>query len=465
MAEQQDTTQLIMVVDGDYLYKSFKDVLGRPPTSADRTDFEQLKRYAARQREGGYLVTARYFQRRQPAAAFYAALERFGYELILTEYADYESWRIVKRNIIAELEQLRESDSDLLYVGGDSYAGEITDALRSVKTRANGSPRRLSIVHFEQRTDFDAAEFETYDIVLDAEAVPPHVYSESELRTRYPEGYLRPAARPAPSAAAAPIAAQPPAAQPPAVPPREAAAPAAPAQAEAAGSGAAAAPAPRNVLVLIDAENIDGHLAEIIAPEPLNRHTRPQWGRLLEYATGRAQGGAVMIKSFHQHHETIAGYAQYLSFELGIDPVILNPEEDPHEEGKRRPVVDEAIDKVLGEAAGRYCDVVVVSHDAGYLEPLAQVRRESVDPSRRFGLIGFEDRMPTVYHQTEWLERIDLERDIGAFSYELPRRFLAVSIDQFDAAASLGAFGAAPPRTQDGAAADSAQSAQRAPAG
>ena len=452
MTTQQDTTELTMVVDGDYLYKTFRDVLGRPPTSADRTDFEQLKRYAARQREGGYLVAARYFQRRQPAAAFYAALERFGYELVLTEYADHESWRVVKRNIIAELEQLRESNSDLLYVGGDSYAGNITDALRSLKTRANGTLRRLSIVHFDQRTNFDAAEFDTYDIVLDVEAVPPHVYSESELRTRYPEGYLTPPPRTAPSAAAAAPAVQPAAAQPPAVQPREAAA-----AAEAEDGNGAAAPAARNVLVLIDAENIDGHLAEIIAPQPLNRHTRPQWGRLLEYATARAHGGAVMIKSFHQHHETIAGYAQYLSFELGIDPVILNPEEDPHEEGKRRPVVDEAIDKVLSEAAGRYCDVVVVSHDAGYLEPLAQIRRDSVDQSRRFGLIGFEDRMPTVYHQTEWLERIDLERDIGAFSYELPRRFLAVSIDQFDAAASLGAFGVEPPHAHGGAAPDSAQ--------
>lgn len=468
MAQKTETTRLAMIVDGDYLYKAFKEVLGRPPRSYERTNFEHLKRYAARLRPGGYLVTARYFQRRQPADKFYHALSRFGYELILTEYEDFESWRIVKRNIIGELEQLRATDDDVLYVGGDSYAGEITEALRDLDLTASGNPRQLMVAHFERRTDFDLNEFNSHDIVTDIEAAPPRVYQEDEERTRYPQDYReqtpRPAALPTASRGALSSALL------------DALRAAGPAndemdedqdhssdwddddwddpieEDEIENSGrdqdTAAPPTTqqRNVLVLIDAENIDGHLAEIIAPKQLERHTRPQWDKLVRFSTDRANGGQLQVKSFHQNHDTIYGFANYLRNELGIDPVLIYPESDPSEQGKRRPVVDEGILQVLQQAAERYCDVFVVSHDAGYLEQLIQLHEHETYSSRRFAMIGFADLMPTVYHQqSNWLELVDLERDVGAFSYRLPNRISVVYIDDFDAAASLGDFALTPP--------------------
>ena len=449
--ESQDTNSLILVVDGDYLYRAFKDVLGRPPTSGDRTDFEELKRYAASMRTGGYYVTARYFQRRQPSTAFYNALERFGYELVLTDYNEIDSWRIVKRNIVNELQNLRNTDNDVLYVGGDSYAGEITVALLNLRIRPDGSRRKLRVAHFDRRTDFIGTELETLDLVTDVEAVPPHVYHESDERTRYPEGYLQ-ATQPQ-------TAPQPPPPPPPAVSLespfgrqlRQAidatpdfTAPPAP-QAPPPYAPPPDAPAgPRNILVLIDHENIDWSLGNLIGPERLNAETRPRWSELRRFVEQRAAGGNTQFISFLQHNDAITGFAVYLDGEEGFRPVLLQSQVDAT--GRRRPVVDEAIHHALSGLRDRECDVLIVSNDGGYLQHMQELRQHGLF-HRRFGVIGFIDEMSGLYRSEDWVDTFDLERDVGAFSYQLPRRYMPIAVDDFDISSILGDFalpGAAP---------------------
>lgn len=450
--ESQDTNHLTLVVDGDYLYRAFKDVLGRPPTSGDRTDFEELKRYAASMRAEGYFVTARYFQRRQPSSAFYNALERFGYELVLTDYNEPDSWRVVKQNLISELQTLRTTDNDVLYVGGDSYAGEITVALLNLRVRPNGSRRKLRVAHFDRRTDFIGTELETLDLVTDVEAVPPHVYRESDERTRYPEGYLQATQPPQPQQTLPP----PP---PPAVSLespfgqqlRQAihsnpdfTAPPAPQAAPPYASPADAPAGPRNILVLIDHENIDWSLGNLIGPEQLNAETRPRWSELRRFVEQRAAGGATQFISFLQHNDSITGFAVYLDGEEGFRPVLLQSQVD--ETGRRRPVVDEAIHQALFGLRDRECDVLIVSNDGGYLRHMQELRAFGLFP-RQFGVIGFIDEMSGLYRSEDWVETFDLERDVGAFSHQLPRRYMPIAVDDFDISSVLGDFalpGAAP---------------------
>ena len=446
MPEQHDNAHLTLIVDGDYLYRAFKDVLGRSPTSADRTDFEELKRYAASMRPGGYFVTARYFQRRQPSDAFYSALERFGYELVLTDYNEFESWRVVKRNIISELQAARAAGNDVLYVGGDSYAGEITVALLNLRVRPDGSRRKLYVAHFDRRTDFIGEELETLDLVSDIEAVPPHVYRESDERTRYPEGYLQATQQQQPIPPPPPPPTLPP--ESPlarqlrqaidnspgfTVPPIEEAPPnyVAPQPVEVAAG-------PRNIVVLIDHENIDWSLGNLIGADRLNAETRPCWSELRRFVEQRAQGGNVQFLSFLQHNNAITGFAVYLDGEEGFRPILLESETD--QTGRRRPVVDEAIHRSLIALRERECDVLLVSNDGGYLRHIQALREHGLF-RRSFGVIGFIDEMSALYRNESWVDTFDLERDVGAFSYTLPRRYMPVAVDEFDVSAVLGDFG------------------------
>ena len=202
----------------------------------------------------------------------------------------------------------------------------------------------------------------------------------------------------------------------------------------------------RPQLVLIDHENIDWTLGTMIEPLRLDEQTRPRWEAIKRFATSRANGGQVLIKSFLQDNDRLTGFAQFLRNELGIVPIILAPEDDtrPERQGKRRPVVDEAIYKDLAALIDRRCDVLIVSNDAGYLEHMAALRAASVDTDRRFAMIGFREWIAGPYHQADWVETFDLEDDLGAFTYPLPGRLRSTGIDDYDPLADLADFGLGP---------------------
>lgn len=281
-------------------------------------------------------------------------------------------------------------------------------------------PRRPQLFHHNYEIPPQRPQPPVVEEVAPAPAPPAPIAAPPQAAPATPS--------PAPPAApAAPIAAAPPAA-PPVAP---AAPPAAPRQEVAAG--------PRNILVLIDHENIDWSLGNLIGPAQLNMDTRPRWSTLREFAQQRAQGGAVQFLSFLQHSDVVTGFAVYLDGEEGFKPILLTSEVDAT--GRRRPVVDEAIQRSLTGIRNRSCDVLVVSNDGGYLPHLEDLRTHGTDDDRRFGVIGFIDEMSALYRQLEWIDVFDLERDVGAFTYQLPRRYMPIAVDQFDVTSILGDFG------------------------
>ena len=152
-----------------------------------------------------------------------------------------------------------------------------------------------------------------------------------------------------------------------------------------------------------------------------------------------------MIKAFLQDGEKEKGFAGYLR-SIGFEAVLLQREprlEEPH---RQRSVVDEAICKNLAAVRDRRVDILVVSHDGDYYEDL-EVLRDS-DPERRVGVVGFVELMNARY-STQWIERIDLEREVRAFDYRLPNRSTPVTVtrvDDYDPSASLDVFAAEPAR-------------------
>lgn len=484
MTESHHTQHLTLIVDGVYLFHAPGDVLGHPPAPDERVDLDRLKRHAASMRPAGYFVDARYFDhRRRNADSFYSKLEHLSYTLTLSSDRDYDSPQPAKDNILAELESLRATDHDILYVGGYSYNGKLTAALNHLRKRPDGSPRNIAIAHFERSTDFENEDFPLLDIVNDIKAVPSHVYAEADVAAyrasnnrptdqggdadesetalgaafqaaretaadaqshdevpdqpalpRYPPGYLEAnqGFRPDGSADERPLTDEsPPEPEPTPQPPET-------------PNIAATSPAkPRSLLVLIDLENIDGALADLIRPKPLSRQTRPQWEKLHEFVEQRAHDNLFVIKAFLQDGEKEKGFAGYLR-SIGFEAVLLQREprlEEPH---RQRSVVDEAICKNLAAVRDRQVDVLVVSHDGDFYDDL-EVLRES-DPERRVGVVGFVELMNARY-STQWIERIDLEREVRAFDYRLPSRSAPVTItrvDDYDPAASLDVFTAEP---------------------
>ena len=232
----------------------------------ERLDYQRIYRFAQTLDEDGYLVTATYHQRRHDMATpFYTALDAIGYDCVLTPYM--EGWRTVKSQIAASLRDLNGSTDDVMFVGGDSFSGEITDALRDLRTRPDGTPRRVVVAHFDKQTEFHASEFETLDLVRDVGALPVRTYEAAASTDAYPPGYPQPGAQteaPSPLASALKDALV----DAPEDLLRKAPEPAV---------STAPVGAPRPQLVLIDHENIDWTLGTMIEPLRLDEQTRPRW--------------------------------------------------------------------------------------------------------------------------------------------------------------------------------------------
>ena len=81
-----------------------------------------------------------------------------------------------------------------MFVGGDAFSGEISDALRDLRNRPDGTPRRVVVAHFDQQTEFHASEFETLDLVRDIGALPVRFYEAAPSTETYPPGYPQPGA-------------------------------------------------------------------------------------------------------------------------------------------------------------------------------------------------------------------------------------------------------------------------------
>ena len=162
--------RIALLVDGDYLYRTPKNVLGRNPKRDERLNYTQLYKFVERQMFGTSAVNAYYFQQNHKGAEkLYRTLENIGFELYLTRYND--GWQPVKEAILDTLlDDLHETDCDIVFVGGDSYQKQIEKQLMQMKYEQPG--RRIGIVTLKGNSEFDAPDFHYFDIALDVGAMP-----------------------------------------------------------------------------------------------------------------------------------------------------------------------------------------------------------------------------------------------------------------------------------------------------
>jgi uncharacterized protein len=191
----------------------------------------------------------------------------------------------------------------------------------------------------------------------------------------------------------------------------------------------------RPCLILIDAENVDSVLYEIIGDSrKLTSETRVQWARLQEWAAAEHDMGTVhVVPVLQATSPAMSGFASHLAG-LGFRPVLLAPYPE-------RKVVDEAIMKLLEDMQTRYGNVMLVSNDGDFYDHLDALGGHPDGSERVIYVAGFVDRMSQKYRKADWIEVLDLERDLSLFGYQLPNRYLAQGIDQFDAAALLNESG------------------------
>ncbi len=178
-------------------------------------------------------------------------------------------------------------------------------------------------------------------------------------------------------------------------------------------------------VLLIDGENLDMTLGNAILRERPRPEQRPRWERLLRH-TEETYGGPVRALFFLNVSRTMPFNFLAALQAMGFTPVPLVGPED-------RKVVDEAIVRTLQAMWTRTGNVVLGSHDADFVEGLVPLTE---DEGRRVAVVGFMEMFSQELREMEGLELVDLEDDVQAFDFVLPR-MRAIDIDAFDPARFL----------------------------
>ncbi|GAA1132343.1 NYN domain-containing protein [Nocardioides aquiterrae] len=182
---------------------------------------------------------------------------------------------------------------------------------------------------------------------------------------------------------------------------------------------------PRTTYVLVDGENIDATLGTSILGRRPRPEERPRWERLLQFARERWDQPATGLFFLAANNELPMAFVQAL-LAIGYRPVALSG-------GPGEKVVDIAIQRTLAEIQHRAADVLLVSNDGDFVEPV----RDLLD-GRRVGVIGFVEfrNQGFIELADQGLSVFDLEYDVRAFNEQLPRVRI-IPIDEFDPAQFL----------------------------
>ena len=89
-------------------------------------------------------------------------------------------------------------------------------------------------------------------------------------------------------------------------------------------------------------------------------------------------------------------------------------------------VVDIGIQRTLDALLARDDDVLLVSHDADFVDHLERL----AEGRRRVGIIGLRE-YASIQYDARGIELHDLEDEVGAFNVPLPRVRI-IPLDQFD---------------------------------
>ena len=191
-------------------------------------------------------------------------------------------------------------------------------------------------------------------------------------------------------------------------------------------------PSQQPALIVIDCANIDVTTKTFYGPEvELTKELRLQWDRLQDWVDddwGQKYGQIVPV--LQDNGGENLPFANYLA-SVGFHPTPLIEPQDG------RSVDDEAIIKLLKEMKHRIGDVVVISNDGDYFDTLCEIHEANFDPKRRIIVVGFLDRMNSRYLTADFIEVLDLERDLDLFLQPLPDRHIGIEVDDFDAASFL----------------------------
>ena len=179
--------------------------------------------------------------------------------------------------------------------------------------------------------------------------------------------------------------------------------------------------APRTTYVLVDGENIDATLGASILRHRPAPDERPRWDRVLDFAS-RTWGQPVKGLFFLAANNELPGPFVQALMAMDYRPVPLSG-------GANEKIVDIAIQRTLVELARRSADVLLVSHDADFVEQVAALS----DGTRRVGVLGFREFRSQAYTPLieDGLETFDLEYDVKAFRAPLPRVRI-IPIEEFD---------------------------------
>jgi uncharacterized protein len=172
--------------------------------------------------------------------------------------------------------------------------------------------------------------------------------------------------------------------------------------------------------VLVDGENIDATLGTSILGRRPRPDERPRWERLLQFAREEWEQPATGLFFLAANNELPMAFVQAL-LAIGYRPIPLSGE--PGEK-----VVDIAIQRTLAELRRRDADVLLVSNDGDFVEPVSDIL-----DGRRVGVIGFVEFRNSAFAQLaeRGLEFFDLEYDVRAFNEKLPRVRI-IPIEEFD---------------------------------
>jgi uncharacterized protein len=178
----------------------------------------------------------------------------------------------------------------------------------------------------------------------------------------------------------------------------------------------------RTTYLLVDGENIDATLGASILRHRPAPDERPRWDRVLDFAA-RTWGQPVRGLFFLAANNDLPGPFVQALLAMDYRPVPLTGAPDVK-------VVDVAIQRTLTELQHRDGDVLLVSHDADFVE---QVTALVGDGRRRVGVIGFREFRSQAYAPLleRGLEGFDLEFDVKAFKSALPRVRI-IPIEEFD---------------------------------
>lgn len=165
----QDTATLI--VDGEHLLRAPHHVMGRGPDRHQRIDYRRLLAFTAREAFGApRQVQPIFVQRERPnARPFFACVRDKGYELRLH---GGRSWHDQADMLMELLHELRGRGGDLLFAGGDDYAGNITRMVHDLATEAD---RDVVVAHYDYLRSIDCGHVRYRSLAADIGAMRPPV--------------------------------------------------------------------------------------------------------------------------------------------------------------------------------------------------------------------------------------------------------------------------------------------------